>query len=236
MRPAISILQLDTHFPRIAGDVGCVDTYAEPVEIIRIAKATVAGIVTNRPDLIDITPFETAVKQASGDVIVTSCGFLSYWQNHLAALTPKPFISSALMGLNDLAKQYRAGEVLILTFDADSLTSAHLGTHTGYAKGIVGLPKTAHLRHVITANAPDLNADLARAEVVQTVRDNLRPQHKHILLECTNLPPYKAALQDAFGLPVTDILTLISAVKPDAVRPEFRSDCDQLIHCPPSTL
>jgi TRAP-type C4-dicarboxylate transport system permease large subunit len=34
----------------------------------------------------------------------------------------------------------------------------------------------------------------AEAEVVKCVRDRQQPHHKYLLLECTNLPPYKAAL------------------------------------------
>jgi hypothetical protein len=221
MMPVVSVLQLDTQFPRVPGDVGCVHTYCDPVEIIRIPAATVAAIVTNRPDQIDIAPFEQAVQIAKGKVIVTSCGFLSYWQNHLAALTDTPFISSALVGLAGLSKVYTPDEVLILTFDSDSLTPAHLGDHPGFADGIVGLPKDSHLRDVIGGNKASLDVDRASKEIVAVVRHHQRPHHKHLLLECTNLPPYKAALRAATGLPVTDILTLIADKCPAAVHRQF---------------
>ncbi|UWQ98721.1 aspartate/glutamate racemase family protein [Rhodobacteraceae bacterium S2214] len=221
MRPAVTILQLDTHFPRIPGDVGCPQTYTAMAEIIRIPQATVAGVVTDKPDQINIAPFAEAIQHAKGDVIVTSCGFLSFWQDHLAGLTRKPFISSALVGLHDLAQRYAPAEILILTFDAGSLTPAHLGAFADHATGIVGLPKDSHLRQVIAGDQPNLDPDVARVEVVETVRRALTPHHKHILLECTNLPPYKAALVAAFGLPVMDILSLIENVRPNTVHPDF---------------
>lgn len=71
------VLLLDTQFPRSAGDVGCPDTYWEELEIIRIPKATVSEIVTSRPESVDLGPFAEAIVNASGDVITTSCGFLS---------------------------------------------------------------------------------------------------------------------------------------------------------------
>ncbi|MDC0136656.1 hypothetical protein OAI26_08460, partial [Sulfitobacter sp.] len=91
MIPRVTVLQLDTYFPRIAGDVGCEETYSRPPQIIRIGGASVGRIVTNRPQDIDIEPFVQALAHADGDIIVTSCGFLSYWQAHLAALTDRPF-------------------------------------------------------------------------------------------------------------------------------------------------
>ncbi|MGB7241742.1 MAG: hypothetical protein WBC93_06635, partial [Sulfitobacter sp.] len=150
--PALTVLQLDTGFPRVQGDVGCPETYCRDVEIIRVRGATVAHIVSHRPDLIDIAPFEDAIAKAKGDLIVTSCGFLSYWQDHLATLADRPFISSALNALAHLSTQYAPGEVLILTFDADNLTPSHLGKYGRYASGIIGLPRQMHLRHVISGN------------------------------------------------------------------------------------
>jgi hypothetical protein len=35
------------------------------------------------------------------------------------------------------------------------------------------------------------------------------PEIGSIILECTNMPPYSAAVQNAVGLPVFDVVTLI---------------------------
>lgn len=220
-QPAVTVLQLDTHFPRVPGDVACAETYCDDVEIIRIPHATVADIVSNRPGDIDIEPFEDAVKAAQGEVIVTSCGFLSYWQAHLAALTDKPFISSALIGLADLSTRYAPGEVLILTFDDESLTSDHLGAFPDYAAGIIGLPKTMYLRRIISSDSRVLDVPKATDDLADFIADVVRPQHKHLLLECTNLPPYKMGLQAVTDLPVTDILTLIEDVRPGTIQPDY---------------
>ena len=135
----VTVLQLDTHFPRIAGDVGSTDSYTCEVEIIRIKGASVAGIVTDAPDQIDITPFESALKAARGDVIVTSCGFLSYWQAHLEALVDRPFISSSLVALDRLDDPETTA---ILTYDATRLGPAHLGHNARFASCIIGLEET----------------------------------------------------------------------------------------------
>lgn len=221
MPPTLTVLQLDTDFPRIAGDVGCAESYLGEIEIIRIKAATVAKIVTHRPEEIDMAPFETALKQAQGEVIATSCGFLSYWQSHLAERTQRPFISSALLALDTLAQRYTPDELLILTFDAHSLTPAHLGKHHAYARSIVGLPETNHLRRVISRNLTKLDATRASDEICAHVAAHITPKHRHVLFECTNLPPYKAALTRRTGLPVSDILSLIEDARAGTVHPDF---------------
>jgi Asp/Glu/hydantoin racemase len=55
-----------------------------------------------------------------------------------------------------------------------------------------------------------------RETAVRLVRDN--PDVGAILLECTNMPPYSAAIQEATGLPVFDVITLINYVHA-ALRP-----------------
>ena len=44
-----------------------------------------------------------------------------------------------------------------------------------------------------------------------------------IVLECTNMPPYAAALRDALGLPVFDIYSLISLVSRRTAPARFLS-------------
>jgi len=221
MIPTATILQLDTHFPRVPGDVASADTYLGDVEIIRIPSATVAKVVSERPDLIDITPFDEAIVKARGEVIVTSCGFLSYWQQHLQQLTAKPFISSALIAFKQLSERFTPDEVLTLTYDKNSLTKLHFGEYIRYANETIGLPTHMHLRRVISQDLSEIDVGLVADELTQFISSEQRPQHKHLVLECTNLPPYKAHLQNETGLGITDILTCIEAVRPGTVHSQF---------------
>ena len=220
MRPAVSVLQLDTHFPRIAGDVGSYETYVGEVEIIRVSGASVAGIVTGDPASIDIAPFEAALKAAKGDVIVTSCGFLSYWQGYLETLTQRPFISSSLGALDRLA-DHNVDTLAILTYDDAKLGEVHLGNNARFAPCIIGLDPDAHLRAVIGGNAMNLDTKRAAHETVETVRAQTTSALKTLLLECTNLPPYKDALRSAFDVEIIDILTEIERAKAGTIRPAF---------------
>ena len=56
-----------------------------------------------------------------------------------------------------------------------------------------------------------LDRDAVEREAVQAGRSLIarHPEVDTLVLECTNLPPYKPALQQALGLPVFDVLDLL---------------------------
>lgn len=59
-----------------------------------------------------------------------------------------------------------------------------------------------------------LDVDATRAEHLTVARRMLaaHPEVGAIVLECTNMPPYRADIQMATGLPVFDITTLVRMV------------------------
>ncbi|ADE38726.1 aspartate/glutamate racemase family protein [Candidatus Puniceispirillum marinum] len=223
----LTVLQLDTAFPRLPGDVASPDSYDCAIEIVTIPAATVKAIVTDHPDQTDISGFETAIDlidrtAEDDDVITTSCGFLCYWQKHLARRTRLPFVASALTDMPRLQAQY--GQRLgILTFDANTLTQpAYAPALAGFNGSIAGLPKTAYLRQVITQNAPQLDSQRAEAELIELVRKMISDTPiDALLLECTNLPPYKAALKAEFGIEIYDILTVLHKIDAQMVKPYY---------------
>ncbi|WP_223420836.1 aspartate/glutamate racemase family protein [Tateyamaria pelophila] len=219
MRPALTVLQLDTHFPRVPGDVASADTYLAEVEFIRIPAASVGRIVTGDPGSVNITPFEEAVRRARGDVITTSCGFLAHWQTQLQAQTTRPVVASALMALPGLA--CLGGAIAVLTFDANKLIAGHGDILRGHETQVFGLNADMHLKQVIELDACALDQRRAAEEIAALVKDHVAAKCQTLLLECTNLPPYKAAIRDMFTGQIVDILTEIEALRPGTVRPVF---------------
>ena len=223
----LTVLQLDTAFPRLPGDVASPDSYDGAVDIVTIPAATVESIVTDKPERTDISGFEAAIdmiddKAKDGNIITTSCGFLCYWQKHLASRTRLPFISSALIDLPRLTAKY--GRSLgILTFHSNTLSKpAYADAMAGFDGPIVGLPKAAHLSQVITQNATHLDKQRVEAELVELVRTMISDTHiDALLLECTNLPPYKAALKAEFGIEIYDILTVLNNIDAQMVKPYY---------------
>ena len=219
----LSLLQLDTGFPRIAGDIGCRDTFRAELDIHVLEDLSVARVVTPAPQADDMDRLGAVLAGTQGDVISTSCGFLSVWQDQLAALAPAPFVSSALHALPSILKRYEASDLAILTFDAATLRSpAFAPSLHGFDGPVAGLAYGSHLKQVIAEDLPRLDAARAEAEITDLVAGLVaRHRPKALLLECTNLPPYKPALAARFDLEIFDILTLIDSVKPDIVEPAF---------------
>lgn len=219
----LSLLQLDTGFPRIAGDVGCRETFRAELDIHVLDDLSVARVVTPDPQADDMDRLGAVLSAAHGDVITTSCGFLSVWQDRLAARAPAPFVSSALHALPSILRRYESSELAILTFDAATLRApAFAPSLHGFDGPITGLADGSHLKQVIADDLPRLDAARAEAEVTDLVAGLVaRHRPKALLLECTNLPPYKPALAARFGLEIFDILTLIDSVNPDIVDPAF---------------
>ena len=219
----LSLLQLDTGFPRIAGDVGCRDTFRAELDIHVLEDLSVARVVTPAPQPDDMDRLGTVLAGVQGDVITTSCGFLSVWQHQLAALAPAPFVSSALHALPSILKRYAPPELAILTFDAATLQApAFVPSLHGFDGPVAGLADGSHLKQVIAEDLPRLDVARAEAEITDLVAGLVaRHRPKALLLECTNLPPYKAALAARFDLEIFDILTLIDSVNPDIVDPAF---------------
>jgi hypothetical protein len=57
----------------------------------------------------------------------------------------------------------------------------------------------------------DMDIKACRREMVAAAEDLVRshPAVGAIILECTNMPPFSLAIQQAVGLPVFDVVTLI---------------------------
>jgi hypothetical protein len=138
----------------------------------------------------------------------TSCGFLALYQDDLAAVSPVPVATSALLHIKDL-KGKRVG---VITASARNLTPAHF--EAVGAPGdtpFVGLPEDSSFAGTFLRNGLTLDRDLVEREVVVAGRDLVSkyPGIDTVVLECTNLPPYKQALETDLGLPVFDVLDLL---------------------------
>lgn len=204
----LGLLMLDTAFPRLPGDVGHVASWALPVRAVVVPGASPQRVV-QQADTALLQPFITAARAlvAEGAVaITTSCGFLVRWQADLQAALPVPVWTSALLKLPELAMPG------VITVDAASLGPAELAA-AGAAPGtpVQGLAPGCHLQQVLLGNQPRLDAARARADVLAAAQALLQraPQLTSLVLECTNLPPFAAALQQATGRPVHHLMTLV---------------------------
>ena len=83
----LAILQLDTNFPRIAGDICCRETFSSNVNIIKIKNASVSQIISKKPEEQHFINFKNQILTTREKLITTSCGFTFYWQSLFNKLT-----------------------------------------------------------------------------------------------------------------------------------------------------
>jgi hypothetical protein len=217
--PILGVAMLDTKFPRPLGDAGNPASYAVPVQVESVPAATVARIVRpGAPDAALLDPFRAALRKLADDgatLLTTSCGFLAAWQDTLARDAPRPFVSSALCHVPRLIAAGTPAEAIgVLSFDARSLGPAHFaGAGAPEGLAVSGLDPDSHLYRVIAENRPDLDGRRAEADAVAAARALVvgQPALTTLVLECTNLPPYRRAIAAATGRTVFDLFDALEA-------------------------
>ena len=209
----LGVLMLDTRFPRPPGDIGnpaTFDALGIPVRYLTVTGASPMRVVRQSdPTLLE--PFIAAARTLAGQgaaMISTSCGFLAAFQPDMAAALDVPVVTSSLLQCADLDAPG------VLTFDAQSLTPALLARASVPAgTPVQGMPPGCEFHTRLMFNHDRLDLDEARRNVVDAARELVRnhPGVRSIVLECTNMPPYRAAIEEATGRQVRDIVTLLQA-------------------------
>jgi Asp/Glu/Hydantoin racemase len=212
----LGILTLDTAFPRIPGDLGSPDTFAFPVRHRVVRGANVDEIVHGR-DGRWLMPFVEAARElafAGCTGITTTCGFLVRWQAALARGSPVPVLTSSLLQLPLVQATLAAGKrVGIVTYsandlDEDALRAASAPPDTP----VVGVDEQSYFARTIRLGAATLDRKRMEDDTVAAAR-RLVAAHADvgaIVLECANMPPYRAAVAEATRVPVFDAANLVA--------------------------
>lgn len=180
------------------------------VRLLTIEGASPERIVKEAdPSLLQ--PFIDGALRLAGEgaaMLTTSCGFLAAYQQALARAVHVPVVTSSLLQCREFA---RPG---ILTFDAASMSRAILDAadvprHTP----VQGVQPGCEFHRRILNNETRLDLAQAERDVVDAARRlvALHPTVEDIVLECTNMPPYRDAIVRATGRCVHDIETLLVA-------------------------
>ncbi len=213
---ALGILMLEARFARVPGDMGNALTWPFPVHYRVVRGATPERVVLGgAAGLLPAFKDAAAELVAMGaGAITTNCGFLSLFQAELAAHVGVPVATSALMQVPWVQATLPPGRrVGVVTISAGSLMPAHLSAVGAPADTpVAGCDDGRELFDVLIRGArDDLDTDAARADVVDAARTLVaaHPAVGAIVLECTNMPPYAAAVAEATGLPVFDSVTLV---------------------------
>lgn len=213
---SIGILMLEARFPRIHGDMGNARSWPFPVHYRVVRDATPDRVVRKRGDgLLDAFIAAGRELVADGvDGITTNCGFLSLFQNDLADALNVPVATSSLMQVPMIEALLPGRQkVGILTISAETLSCGHLDAiGVDPTIPIAGTDGGCEFSRVILDDEAELDVALAERDNVEAacrlVADH--PDIGAILLECTNMVPYAAAIRAATARPVFSIYNFIT--------------------------
>ncbi len=213
----LGILMLEARFPRIMGDMGNAGTWPFPVLYSVVPGASPERVVLQGAKglLPDFVGAAQRLVQLGAEAITTNCGFLALFQKELAAEVKVPVATSSMMQVPWVQATLPPGKrVGLITISRASMTPAHLaGAGVPADTPIVGTEGGREFfRVLITADKDELDVAIACQDILDAGRELVtrHPEVGAIVLECTNMPPYAAALREAIGLPVYDIYSMIT--------------------------
>jgi Asp/Glu/hydantoin racemase len=221
----LGILMLEARFARIPGDMGNAETWPFPV-LYRVVPGASPERVVLRGAAGLLDDFIAAARElvAQGaEALTTNCGFLALFQRELAEAVRVPVATSALLQVPWVQPLLPPGQrVGVITVSAGSLSPRHLDA-AGVPSDtpVVGTEGGQEFfRTLILGEKEDLDVAAAEADILAAGAELM---HRHpdvgaIVLECTNMPPYAAALRRALGRPVFDIYSLVTWLR-EGVRP-----------------
>lgn len=207
----LGVVMLDTRFPRIPGDIGHPDAFGVPTSLRTVKGAWPDKVVQSAAGLRGarvVPAFVFVVRAMERDgakAITTSCGFLVLLQKELQAAVKVPVITSSLMQLPGLlATNAKVG---VLTISGGKLGLEHIraaGVPRERLKDVVvqgvdpkGEFATAILGNLLYMDVIKTSAEVVAAAVALKKRE---PSLEHVVLECTNMPPYREAIEAATGM------------------------------------
>jgi len=232
----VGILMLETQFPRVVGDMGNALTWPFPVQYRVVRGATPDLVVRN--DATKLTDLFIAAARdlvATGaDGITTNCGFLALIQHQLSAAIGVPVAASSLMQVPWIQAMLPPGkQVGILTISKDTLTDAHLSAaNISLDTPIGGTELNSEFSAGILNDRASLNFTQCEQDNLQAAQQ-LMQQHPNIgaiVLECTNMVPYAAAIRKLTGVPVYSIYSFVSWFQSGLMPRRFTMDLDDPVY------
>lgn len=225
---AIGILLLETFVPFIPGDVANASTYEFPVRFQKVEGFTTDRAI-GKDESISENLLQASKKLERDGVraITGDCGFMAIHQRKIARNVNVPVFLSSLLQIPFICSIISERDKIgIITADSGSLDASVLeavGIKTSKNLVIRGLQYQDEFARAVIEEEGSLDPKAIEREVVFVARTIIKedPGVKAILLECSCLPPYGTAVQEALGLPVFDYITMINYVYSAVVKRRF---------------
>lgn len=213
----LGIIAVDLDYPKLPGNVANASSFDFPV-VYEVVKFEIERLFAGDPSIRQMVVDAALSLEARGvRAVVGACGYFIHFQKEVAAALHVPVFMSSLLQLPLIGAGIGEGRsVAIMAADGPSLTAEVLASAGGqgvatHVVNVGHLESFAPIRFGggVALDNKALRDDLAQL-ACQTVAEH--PDCGAILLECSDLPPYAWAIQQATGLPVFDFQTLIKLV------------------------
>jgi hypothetical protein len=219
---------LDCFTPFITGDVANATTYDFPVRFQKVGGLTTTRVLGKDPTAFE--PLLAAAEELAGQgvrAVTGDCGFLALHQRKLAARLEIPVFLSSLLQIPFISSILGPDrKVGIITADSRSLDETLLkavGVEPGENLVIRGMEDKESFSKAVIEEVGVLDSEEIEKEAVSVAETMIEEEPKvgALLLECSCLPPYGRAIQEAVSLPVFDYVTMINYVHSTLVKKGF---------------
>jgi hypothetical protein len=225
----IGIIVLEERIPCPPGTPGNPTTFPYPVCYELARGVSTAGLRRAAPLGLEtfIAAGERLVARGAW-AVAGNCGLMIVHQDALARALPVPVLLSSLLQVPVIARMLGPGAAIgVIASGAMSLNAGHLQlARAGCDAQIVvaSMEGKPHFSAAVRDEGGELDFEGVTAEAVEVARTLVaqHPEVRALLFECVDLPPYAHAVQEAVGLPVFDITTLIDHFHAALVRQPFR--------------
>lgn len=217
--------------PYIPGDTGNASTWSVPVRYKTVPGLNVSRILSPEGGELASAVVEAATElvREGAQLITCGCGYSIRYQDAVRDAVDVPVFLSSLLLAPFLKQMLPRGKALgIIVGSSSSLTREMLemaGLRANEHRVVVaGLEGTSAFATAWVTASGDLDVSAVEAEVVDTAVALLkdRPDIGTLLLECGDLPPYAAAVQEATGVPVFDYTSMVEFFIRGLIRAPFR--------------
>ena len=206
------LMQLES----LVGNSTNLASYNYPVRLHPVRGANVHTVLENpsREVLAQMIADAKAMAADGVKAITTSCGFNAIFQEELASALNIPVFTSSLLQVPIVQRMLGPqAEVCIVTANAGALRPEHLsaaGIQRTTGLHIVGLEQCTEWRRMFDEPEKDVDLALIEKEILSTclAAQAAHPALRAFVLECTDLPPFSAAIRQQTGLPVFDFITM----------------------------
>lgn len=223
----IGILVLDLWYPYLPGNVANASTYSFPVLFKILKGSTGQQIRTADPVLLDmVIEGGKELEEQGVRAIVGACGYYGNFQEETSKRLNVPVFLSSVLQVPIIMRGLKpAQKVGIICANAPYLTPSLLGqcgVNDLSRIAIVGAENLLEFQNIRQCTG-HFNSYKLEQELVGLAKQlvSKNPDVGAILLECSDMPPYAWAIQNAVRLPVFDYSTLTNWVYNAVVRRPF---------------